>query len=50
MKEPQLNLNSGNATRWKNPPWGEGPGRSGGNPSAHNTVSHNAMQLIKINK
>ena len=48
MKEPQLNLNCGNATRWRNPPRGEGAGRGGGNPSAHNTVSQNAMQLIII--
>ena len=50
MKEPQVNLNCGNTTRWRNPPWGEGSGRGGCNPSAHSTVSHNAVQLIKLKK
>ena len=49
MKESQLNLNCGYAARWRNPPWGEGSGRGGGNPSAYKTVSHNTM-LITIKK
>ena len=42
MKESQLNLNCGYA------PWGEGCGRSRGNPSTYKTVSHNTMLLTII--